>query len=181
MTYAFALIVAGGVALMSGIRNRPIFDILRGITDAVPGPGSGFLTGPPAGADVGRPPGLTGPVGSQEPGPPAWGGSAEVLDRMVVPSVGLAPGGRKEQRPSNPDSDHDPDNTLADAIDFPASEAAAIAAGRALAARLGFKGWRPNSYRSFTLKVGNARFRVQILAGGKIDHGDHLHVGVSRV
>lgn len=184
MTYAFALILAGGVALMSGVRNRPILDILRGITSAVPGPGSGFLVGPPRGQGggvnraSGPPPGMTGPVGT-EPGPPDWGGAAAIFAQVITPFVagrGLSAGASKEEGHAK-GGDHDPASSLSYAVDYPASEQAAIAVGRELAEYLGDDKWRPNSYRSFTATVGGLRVRFQILAGAKIDHDDHLHVG----
>lgn len=37
MTYAFALLAAGTVAILAGIKNRPLASILRGVTDPAPG------------------------------------------------------------------------------------------------------------------------------------------------
>lgn len=42
MTFAFAMLVAGAVALLSGVRNRSVSEVLRGITSPQPGPGEGI-------------------------------------------------------------------------------------------------------------------------------------------
>lgn len=41
--------------------------------------------------------------------------------------------------------------------------------------------WQPNSFTTFPLQpVGGHSFQVQILWGAAIEHGDHVHVGISR-
>jgi hypothetical protein len=45
---------------------------------------------------------------------------------------------------------------------------------------MGIDGWRPNDHTLFAITAGGQAFRVQILWGAAIDHGDHVHVGVSR-
>jgi hypothetical protein len=53
--------------------------------------------------------------------------------------------------------------------------------GRKVAKAYGVK-FVPNSYASGgTIKVGHRMYRIQILGGSGVDHGDHLHVGIMRV
>lgn len=118
------------------------------------------------------------------PGAPYWGGTRPIFKQFVDPFLakyGLSPGSQK--RTSDPGntggrSDHLTSNTTAYATDYGTNNP--IEPGRALAQAIGFKGWQPNSYNATTITVGGLRFRVQILAGASIDHGDHLHVGISR-
>ena len=49
---------------------------------------------------------------------------------------------------------------------------------RALARAMGNRSWVPNSFNSFNITVGGHGFRVQILWGSRIGHGDHVHVGI---
>jgi hypothetical protein len=75
-------------------------------------------------------------------------------------------------------SDHYVGNRTAYAVDYPTARGEDDA--RALARRLGIDGWQPNSYQRFHVRIGGERFRVQILWGAGIDHGDHVHVGLRR-
>lgn len=82
-------------------------------------------------------------------------------------------------------SDHWAGKKNAWAYDFGNGTATANDGGRKLArdiaARYGVK-FVENSYDSGgTIKVGDHRFRLQILYGNDIDHGDHVHVGFERV
>ena len=43
---------------------------------------------------------------------------------------------------------------------------------------MGNSRWVPNSFDSFSIRVGGDGFSVQILWGARIDHGDHVHVGI---
>lgn len=121
-------------------------------------------------------------IHSTAAGSPYWGGSAALFKQFITPFLakeGLSPGSTKEQRPSNPGSDHDVDNAAAYAIDYPTNNP--IPYGKRLAAAIGWDDWQPNSYASFTVKIDGHRFEVQILAGAAIDHGDHLHAGAHRI
>jgi hypothetical protein len=117
-------------------------------------------------------------ITSTSSGSPYWGGTAALFKQFFTPFLeerGLKAGSAKEQRPGNPDSDHDVDNALAYAIDFPTSSGEGAA--RALAEAIGWPDWQPNSYGSKVIEVDGHRIEIQILWGSGIDHGDHVHVG----
>jgi hypothetical protein len=54
---------------------------------------------------------------------------------------------------------------------------------RALAHKMGFESWVPNSHEggTFQIKLGGQSFQVQILWGALIDHDDHVHVGMHAI
>lgn len=114
----------------------------------------------------------------------AWGGSKSVFDQFVTPFLrkrGLEPGSQKRSADTvaGPGmSDHYVGSGSAYAIDYPTFQGADDAA--ALARAMGIKGWHPNSYDSHVVSIDGHRFRVQILWGAGIDHGDHVHVGIRR-
>jgi hypothetical protein len=82
-------------------------------------------------------------------------------------------------------SDHWVGSKDAWAFDFSNGTTAANDGGRKLArdiaARYGVK-FVEDSYDSGgTVKVGDHKFRIQILYGAGVDHADHVHVGIKRV
>jgi GH24 family phage-related lysozyme (muramidase) len=122
----------------------------------------------------------------RSPGNPHWGGSNDVMEAFVEPFLvkrGLPLGSGKRTPVENrrvggsPTSDHLTTHRTTAARDFPTFSGADDA--RALAGSMGFKSWRPNSFDGFTFSAGGHSFRVQILWGAKINHGDHVHVGIS--
>lgn len=120
-------------------------------------------------------------------GEPHYGGSGDVMDQFVEPFMvtkrGLPLGSGKRTPAHNaaiggsPTSDHLTTKTTTDARDFPTFSGEDDA--RALAAAFGWTSWQPNSYATFDVTIDGHRFRIQILWGSAIGHGDHVHVGVS--
>lgn len=113
-----------------------------------------------------------------------WGGGQAVFEQLVTPLMrerGLQPGSAKRGviPGSSTGSDHYVGNETAYAVDYPTYRGEDDA--RALARRLGIEGWRPDSFQRFNVRIGGARFRVQILWGATIDHADHVHVGLRRI
>jgi hypothetical protein len=118
-----------------------------------------------------------------------WGGAADLMGQFIAPFMaekfGLPRGSGKRTPAYNaaiggsPSSDHLTTHLLTFARDFPTFSGEAAA--RALAAALGNTSWQPNSYATFDVVVDGHTFRVQILWGSGIGHGDHVHVGVSLV
>lgn len=108
-----------------------------------------------------------------------WQGTKSIFTQYVHPFMkgkGLEPGSQK--RPSST-TDHGTTTLNAYATDYPTYTGEAAA--RALATDMGYPSWQPNSYNTFNVSVGGKRFRVQILWGGGIAHGDHVHVGIRRL
>ncbi|GAA4463313.1 transglycosylase family protein [Phytohabitans houttuyneae] len=121
-----------------------------------------------------------GPVfaGVEVRGP--WAGTESIFDQFVTPFLrrrGLSPGMEKWHNP-NLASDHRPEHTGAYAIDYPTWSG--LDDARAVARAMGIRGWRPDSYQQHVIEVDGQRFRVQILWGARIDHADHVHVGIKR-
>ncbi len=121
------------------------------------------------------------------PGEPHWGGSGDLMAQVIEPFMvkrGLPIGSGKRtpaynaQIGGSPTSDHLTTKTTTMARDFPTFSGADDA--HALAAFLGFGGWSQNTYTAFNYTWQGVAFRVQILWGSAIGHGDHVHVGVSR-
>lgn len=117
---------------------------------------------------------------------PHWGGSGDVMADFVEPFLvkrGLPLGSGKRTPTENariggsPTSDHLTTNSTTSARDFPTFQGEGDA--RALAEAMGCKSWQPNSHDSFTFSAGGHTFRAQILWGSGIQHGDHVHVGIS--
>jgi hypothetical protein len=68
--------------------------------------------------------------------------------------------------------------TRAAARDFPTFAGEDDA--QALAKAMGNNSWQPNSFTGFSVSAGGGHgFRVQILWGAGIKHGDHVHVGIA--
>jgi lysozyme len=119
-------------------------------------------------------------------GPTHWGGSNDVMEEFVEPFMvkrGLRLGSGKRTPAENKrvggskKSDHLTTKRRTAARDFPTFKGEDDA--RALAKSMGFESWRPNSFDGFEFSAGGHSFRVQILWGAAIDHGDHVHVGIS--
>jgi hypothetical protein len=120
-------------------------------------------------------------------GKPHWGGSNDVMTGFVEPFMtkrGLPLGSGKRTPAQNlaaggsKTSDHLTTKRATAARDFPTFAGEDDA--RALAKAMGITSWRPNDHTTFPLQVDGRSFRVQILWGAAIDHGDHVHVGISR-
>lgn len=120
------------------------------------------------------------------PGAPHWGGGGDVVAQFVEPFMvkrGLPVGSGKRTPAYNasiggsPTSDHLTTHTTTMARDFPTYSGADDAA--ALAVAMGCGAWHENSYATFNCVVDGHAFRVQILWGAAIGHGDHVHVGVA--
>jgi hypothetical protein len=120
------------------------------------------------------------------PGEPHWGGSGDVMAQFIEPFMvrrGVPIGSGKRTPEENAacggssTSDHLTTKTTTAARDF--KTFAGEDDARALAVALGIEGWQPNSYANHTFTAGGRTFRAQILWGAGIDHGDHVHVGVS--
>lgn len=134
-----------------------------------------------------KPKGLGSLKPNTAPGAPHWGGGGDIMSGFVIPFMngrGLPTGSGKRTPAENarvggsPTSDHLTTHTATDARDFPTYSGEDDA--RALALALGASSWSPNSYASFYIVVNGVRYRVQILWGAAIGHGDHVHVGIGR-
>lgn len=121
-------------------------------------------------------------------GPPHWGGGADVMGQFVTPFMrtrGLAPGSGKRSPAHNaeiggsPTSDHLTTRTECFARDYPTFDGETAAAG--LARAFDISGWQANSYTAYDVAIDGHTFRVQILWGAAIQHGDHVHVGIEIV
>ncbi len=115
----------------------------------------------------------------------AWAGTKSIFVQFVTPFMrrrGLRPGSQKRDYDTvaGPGvSDHYVGATNAYATDYPTYRGEDEA--RKLARAMGITDWQPNSYANHDVAVDGVRFRVQILWGAGIDHGDHVHVGMRRL
>jgi hypothetical protein len=115
----------------------------------------------------------------------AWAGTKSIFVQFVTPFMrrhGLQPGSQKRDYDTvaGPGvSDHYVGATNAYATDYPTYRGEDEA--RKLARAMGITDWQPNSYANHYVTVDGVRFRVQILWGAGIDHGDHVHVGIRRL
>lgn len=115
----------------------------------------------------------------------AWGGSKSIFDQFVTPFMrrhGLAAGDQKRDYDSVDGprvSDHFEGSGSAYAIDYPTNSGEDEA--RALARAMGNNSWQPNSWERFDVTVDGHRFSVQILWGARLEHADHVHVGIRRL
>jgi Peptidase M15 len=119
-------------------------------------------------------------------GNPHWGGSGDVMNDFVEPfmvrrKLPIGSGKRSPQHNAaiggSRTSDHLTTKTRTAARDFPTFAGEDDA--RALARALGIEAWRPNAFTAFAFSAGGRPFRAQILWGAAIQHGDHVHVGIS--
>jgi hypothetical protein len=120
-------------------------------------------------------------------GPPHWGGANDVITGFVEPFMtkrGLPLGSGKRTKAQNDaaggsaTSDHLDTRRSSGARDFPTSAGEDDA--RALAGAMGISGWQPDVFQTFSVHAGGQAFSLQILWGAKIDHADHVHVGMTR-
>jgi len=130
-------------------------------------------------------PSLTTMAVTATAGNPHWGGAGDVMTAFIEPFMvkrGLPIGSGKRTPLENANvggsknSDHLTTNTTTAARDFPTFAGEDDA--RALAKALGIGAWQPNSFTGHSITAGGRAFRVQILWGSAIKHGDHVHVGV---
>jgi hypothetical protein len=119
-------------------------------------------------------------------GDPHWGGSGDIVTRFVEPFMVARdlPIGSGKRTPAenaavggSSTSDHLTTMVSSGARDFPTVSGEDDA--RALASAMGNSAWVPNVFGSFNITVGGHSFRVQILWGARIDHADHVHVGIA--
>lgn len=116
-----------------------------------------------------------------------WAGTQAIFEQFITPFMrdkGLTGSFKRaanspESR-KNPDSDHNEANTNAYAGDYATFQG--LNPARALANAIGFTDWQPDAYVPvYNIKIEGKMFRVQILWGSAIGHGDHIHVGVKRI
>ena len=120
--------------------------------------------------------------------PRYWAGTKSLFTQFVTPFMqrqGLSAGSAKRTPSENaavggsPTSDHLTTNRNTYAVDYPTLSGAGAAA--ALARAMDAEGaYVYNGYGGATITVDGYRFRVQILWGAGIGHGDHVHVGIER-
>ncbi len=114
-----------------------------------------------------------------------WGGAQAVFEQFIHPFMqrhGLRAGSQKRSATgsigSSSTSDHHVSQRTAFATDYPTYSGGGAAS--ALSAAMPGSNHRANSYSGGNVAIGGARFRVQILWGGGVGHGDHVHVGLRR-
>jgi hypothetical protein len=121
-------------------------------------------------------------------GPPHWGASNDVMTQFVEPFMtqrGLPLGSGKRTPAQNQaaggsnTSDHLTTKRTSAARDFPTFAGEDDA--RALAKAMGIAGWQPDVFQTFSVAAVGQTFKIQILWGPKINHDDHVHVGMTRV
>lgn len=118
-----------------------------------------------------------------------YAGTQKLADasRPIAERFGVAPSSEKRPRrltATGNVSDHYEGNRQAYAIDYdtPGNDSdVGHKLARSLARRYGV-GYRPNSYDSGgTIRSRGGTYRVQILYGSGVGHGDHVHLGIRRV
>jgi hypothetical protein len=113
-----------------------------------------------------------------------WAGTQSLFSQVIDPFMadrGLAPGSRKRSTQTTATggtSDHWTGSTEAYATDYPTNSGDDDAKALSKALHVPYK---INTYNSGYIVVHGRRFRVQILWGAAIDHGDHVHVGIRYV
>jgi hypothetical protein len=115
----------------------------------------------------------------------AWGGSLSIFTQIITPFMeqhGLHAGSTKRTPAQNAaaggssTSDHLTTSRNSYAIDYPTTNGERIAAD--LAASLGISTWKANDVTRYAVAFPGIKTSVQILWGAKIDHDDHIHVGI---
>jgi hypothetical protein len=115
----------------------------------------------------------------------AWGGSLSIFTQIITPFMeqhGLHAGSTKRTPAQNAaaggssTSDHLTTSRNSYAIDYPTTNGERIAAD--LAASLGISTWKANDFTRYAVTFPGIKTSVQILWGAKIDHDDHIHVGI---
>jgi len=113
----------------------------------------------------------------------AWGGSQKVVNTTVAPILkqfGVTVTSAK--RSSDPSgigtqSDHHVGNKTAYANDLPATGQKGEQIARAIAKRLGIKGYSTGNFQRHTVNIGGKKFSAQILWNVQ-GHHDHVHYGI---
>jgi hypothetical protein len=115
----------------------------------------------------------------------AWGGALSIFTQIITPFMeqhGLHAGSTKRTPAQNAaaggssTSDHLTTSRNSYAIDYPTTNGERIAAD--LAASLGISTWKANDSTRYAVTFPGIKTSVQILWGAKIDHDDHIHVGI---
>lgn len=109
-------------------------------------------------------------------GAPHWGGSADVMQRIVYPiakKLNMTIGAKKEGGHAV-GGDHDPSITNAFATDFPPGSGHFA---NAVARHLGIEHYHSGDFTHWTFHAGGETFGCQILWQVE-DHYDHVHVGI---
>jgi hypothetical protein len=115
----------------------------------------------------------------------AWGGSLSIFTQVITPFMeqhGLRTGSTKRTPAQNAaaggssTSDHLTTSRNSYAIDYPTTNGERIALD--LAASLGISTWKANDFTRYDVTFPGIKTSVQILWGAKIDHDDHIHVGI---
>jgi lysophospholipase L1-like esterase len=118
-----------------------------------------------------------------------WYGTKTAIEpaREIAADMGIGVLSEKRERKFTSTgnvSDHWEGNKLAYALDLDApgiDSADGFKLARRVAKAYGVK-FVPNSYASGgTVRIDGRTFRVQILYGSGVDHGDHVHVGLERI
>lgn len=118
-----------------------------------------------------------------------WGGSEGIIEGLnpIAREYGAPPTNFKRSPEENAavggseDSDHLTTNSEAYAADYSISGDKGTELAKRIAQKLGV-GFRMNDYNSGGVIVSKGhRYKVQILYGSGINHGDHVHVGVRRI
>lgn len=118
------------------------------------------------------------------PGSPHWGGSRDVMDRFVVPvyqrhGIPITSRKRAANDPlsiSNPGSDHNEANVLADALDGGIANAYSVGDEVGEAVGVG----SVDDYVTENFVVDGHTYRIQVIAGTH-GTGPHLHTGIARI
>lgn len=111
-----------------------------------------------------------------------WSGSANIV-RGLGSGLGLGVSSAKRARKNTATggvSDHFEGNKGAFAWDLSGDKAKMDRAFAQLRRKTG-KPLKYNAYNNFNVKSGGATYRVQVIYGPDVKHGDHIHIGVSRV
>ncbi|HEX6685134.1 MAG TPA: transglycosylase SLT domain-containing protein [Candidatus Limnocylindrales bacterium] len=116
-----------------------------------------------------------------------WGGAESVFDQFITPflaKLGLTNISSEKRDYDSVDdpnrvSDHFDGSKRAYAIDYLTNSGRDEA--EKLAKAMGIQGWRPDTVQNFVVKIDGAQFRVQIIWGAAVDHGNHVHVGLRRI
>lgn len=117
-------------------------------------------------------------------------GLADEISAWAKDALGLSAGSRDRDRAGNAavdgaeDSDHLEDDGVGqgrEAVDLPTTaDQGGWGQYRRTVRRLGGKP-SPDGFSEFQVKIGDRRFKVQVIFGEKHGHGDHIHAGFRRI